>query len=59
MALSRLFVFAFASIALTGCTQKEKVVDVETPIGNVEVLEDKSNGNVEVSVDAPGESAPQ
>lgn len=41
-----------AAIGLTsaGCERKEKVVDIETPAGEVEVLRDVDNGDVEVDV---------
>lgn len=31
-----------------GCDQKETLLDVETPDGEVEVLQDKSTGEIEV-----------
>lgn len=37
-------------IAYLGCDTKEKVLEVETPAGEIEVERDKSNGNVEVEV---------
>jgi hypothetical protein len=51
MAFPRFLVLAFACIALTGCSQKETVVDVKTPAGDVEVTKDKADGDVEVKVD--------
>jgi proline racemase len=51
MALTRFVVLAVACVALTGCSQKETVVDVKTPAGNVEVTKDKADGDVEVTVD--------
>jgi hypothetical protein len=41
---------AVLSLASTGCERKEKVVDIETPAGEVEVLRDVDNGDVEVDV---------
>jgi hypothetical protein len=37
-------------LASTGCERKEKVVDIETPAGEVEVHRDVDNGDVEVDV---------
>ncbi|MGD9632972.1 MAG: hypothetical protein AB7G28_14670 [Pirellulales bacterium] len=37
--------------ALTGCERKEKVIDVETPGGNVEVERNVDTGAVEVEVE--------
>lgn len=51
MAFPRALVLAFACIALAGCSQKETVVDVKTPAGDVEVTKDKADGDVEVKVD--------
>ncbi len=39
--------------ALTGCERKEKVIDIETPAGDVEVKRDKDTGKVDVEVEAP------
>jgi hypothetical protein len=39
-----------AAGTLSGC-RKERVVDVQTPIGDVQVDKDKVNGDVEVKVD--------
>lgn len=36
----------------TGCSQDEEVIDVDTPIGDVEVNKDGTTGNTEVEVDA-------
>ncbi len=51
MALTRFVVFAIACVALTGCQEKETVVDVETPSGDIEVTKDKDSGDIEVKVD--------
>lgn len=38
-------------LAMTsGCDTKEKIVDIETPAGEVEVNEDTATGDVEVDV---------
>jgi hypothetical protein len=39
--------------ALTGCERKEKVIDVETPGGDVEVQRNKDTGEVDVEVERP------
>jgi len=36
--------------SLTGCERKERIVDVETPVGDVEVDRGVDSGNVEVEV---------
>jgi hypothetical protein len=41
----------FGACALNGCDRKERVVDVQTPIGDVKVDKDKVDGDVEVKVD--------
>ena len=51
MAPSRVLVLAIACIGLTGCQEKETVVDIQTPAGDVKVTKDKANGDVEVTVD--------
>jgi len=38
------------TVLLTGCGQKEKVVDIQTPAGDVEVNRDSGDGSVEVDV---------
>ncbi len=40
--------------ALPGCERKEKLIDIETPSGEVEVERDKDSGAVDVEV-APDE----
>ncbi|WP_417847655.1 hypothetical protein [Thalassoglobus sp.] len=47
--------FAAACLAtsvgfLSGCDTKEKVLDIETPGGEIEVERDRTNGDVEVEV---------
>jgi len=39
--------------ALTGCERKEKVIDIETPGGDVEVERNKDTGRVDVEIDTP------
>ncbi len=39
--------------ALTGCERKEKVIDVETPGGDVEVERNIDTGAVDVEVESP------
>ncbi len=56
MAYARLLVLAAACFVFAGCQKKETVVDVKTPIGDVEVTKDTSNGDVEVNVDTPAEA---
>jgi hypothetical protein len=48
--LASLSLLAVLGLASTGCERKEKVVDIETPAGDVEVLRDIDNGDVEVDV---------
>jgi hypothetical protein len=42
------FIFAFGICASTGCEDKETVLDVETPSGQVEVERDRGTGEVDV-----------
>lgn len=35
----------------SGCSQEEKVVDIKTPAGDVEVTRDTGDGEVNVEVD--------
>lgn len=37
-------------ITITGCDQREKVIDIETPAGNIEVERSKGSGNVDVDI---------
>jgi hypothetical protein len=39
-----------ATALSTGCQRKERVVDIETPAGDVHVDRDKDTGGVEVNV---------
>lgn len=36
---------------LSGCNQKEKVIDIETPAGEIEVERSKNTGEIDVGVD--------
>lgn len=40
-----------AGITLTGCDNKETILDVETPGGGVEVERDRDDGSIDVDVD--------
>lgn len=40
-----------AAAALTGCERKEKILDVETPNGEIEVERSLDTGEVDVEVD--------
>lgn len=37
-------------VAFSGCQQKEKIVDIKTPAGSVEVTRDKATGDTSVDV---------
>ena len=43
--------FGGTLLASTGCDQKETLIDVETPGGDLEVERDKSDGEVAVDVE--------
>lgn len=43
-------ILAITPLSLSGCSQKEQILDVETPGGEVEVEKDKATGDVEVEV---------
>ena len=43
-------------MAFSGCEQKEKVLDVETPSGEIEVERDPETGDTDVEVN--GEARP-
>ena len=38
-------------VALSGCETKEKVIDIETPAGDIEVERSKGSGQIDVDVD--------
>lgn len=63
MTLSRILVLAIACAGLTGCQEKETVVDIQTPSGDIEVTKDSASGDIEVTVDkepaASTETAPE
>ncbi|MEZ6089973.1 MAG: hypothetical protein R3C05_18495 [Pirellulaceae bacterium] len=42
---------AIVGLSITGCDDKETLLDVETPDGGVEVERDVETGNVTVDVD--------
>jgi hypothetical protein len=42
------FIASFALVTSSGCSTKEKVIDVETPGGQVEVNRDRKTGEVDV-----------
>ncbi len=35
---------------ITGCEQKEKVIDIETPAGSIEVERSKGSGKLDVDI---------
>ena len=39
-----------AACVMCGCEQKEKLIDIETPAGEVEVEQDKDTGAIETEV---------
>ena len=39
-----------STITMSGCNQKEKVIDIETPAGNIEVERSKGTGEVDVDI---------
>lgn len=41
LALTAFLAMAFATVLLSGCTKEEKVLDIETPRGNIEVYQEK------------------
>lgn len=49
-AISALVFAAFAS-AGTSCKRKEKVLDVDTPAGGLEIQRDKKSGEIELKVE--------
>ncbi|TWU00592.1 hypothetical protein Pla108_15440 [Botrimarina colliarenosi] len=55
MSLSRTLLLAAACFTLVGCQKKETVVDVKSPLGDVEVVKDTATGDVSVDVDAENE----
>ena len=52
-AMARICAAMFVAAAVTtftGCETKEKVLDIETPVGEVEVERDKKTGETDVEV---------
>jgi hypothetical protein len=43
--------FCLSVVALSGCETKEKVIDIETPAGDIEVERSKGSGQIDVDVD--------
>jgi hypothetical protein len=41
---------AFGSVGFTGCERKEKILDIETPRGEIEVERSIDTGEVDVEV---------
>lgn len=46
-----LFTLLCASLGFAGCNRKEKVIDIETPAGEIEVERSKDTGKIDVEVD--------
>ncbi len=46
-----LIVVCGSVIGLAGCNDKEKVLDIETPNGGIEIERSRSTGEVEIEVD--------
>jgi len=46
-----IMLLAFTTGSLAGCERKEKVLDVETPAGELEIERDKSSGSVGVEIE--------
>jgi hypothetical protein len=45
-----LMLLTFSACTLVGCEKKEKVLDVETPSGELEIERDKDSGSVGVEL---------
>jgi len=41
LALTAFLTMALATVLLSGCTKEEKVLDIETPRGSIEVYDEK------------------
>ncbi|HTN75853.1 MAG TPA: hypothetical protein VL096_11425 [Pirellulaceae bacterium] len=50
-AASFLLLSASALCFTTGCERKEKIIDIKTPNGSIEVERSKDTGRVDVDVD--------
>ena len=44
------FAGAALLLATQGCKKKEKVLEIQTPAGGIEVQQDKKSGGIEVEV---------
>lgn len=51
MLLARILVVAFLGLALVGCDDKQTILDIETPEGELEIEQDPETGEVEIDVD--------
>lgn len=45
-----LMLMSATAFTLAGCEEKEKVLDIETPDGELEILRDKGDGDVGVDL---------
>lgn len=50
MRIGAVCLFAASLTAFSGCEQKEKVLDVETPRGEIEVERDPETGDTDIDV---------
>ncbi len=41
----------FAVLFVSGCERKEKILDIETPRGEIEIEKSKGSGDVEIRID--------
>lgn len=48
--ISAACLFAATMVAISGCERKEKVLDIETPGGEIEVERDPETGDTDVEV---------
>lgn len=51
VATSATLMLLLSVLALSGCERKEKVLDIETPAGNIEVERSTESGKIDVDVD--------
>ncbi len=49
--MSAVVCLVFASLAIAGCDNDEKILEVETSNGEVEVERDRDTGQIEVETD--------
>ncbi len=47
--------FVVSLLVLTGCDNKEKVLDVETPGGQLEIERDRDTGEVDIKIQKEGD----